>query len=98
VALENHSPFDLQYKRKTRDTVKIITCNFKEQLLDLLSNKKLFGSLDNPVINGKEPFAPYDSPVGQFAEVHDGQWYFLTQINAKLGKYDFFNSHDFLYQ
>jgi hypothetical protein len=89
VALENDSAFDLQYKRKTRDTVEVIAFDFKEQLLDLLSDTELFGNLDNLVINNDDPFGPYESSPFQLSEVHDGRWYHHTQIRCQLNGNDF---------
>ena len=78
---ENHSQ-----KRMARDTVEVITFDFKTQLNDLFSDQTIFGDMDNLVVN-KNPndsnskWLPYNGNGTHIYEVLDGMWY---QKHAKL--------------
>ena len=64
-----------------RSLTEVITFDFKEQLIDLLSDVELFSNLDNLVIN-KDPnnpnkkWLPYEGRSdGRIFETLDGNWY-----------------------
>ena len=55
--------------------INVIRFNIRNQLLDLLSDRTIFGSLDNLVVNAVNPFLPYTNSSGKSEEFLDGSWY-----------------------
>jgi hypothetical protein len=58
------------------DQVVQTTCfNFTNQLYSLVSDRALFGNLDNLDVNVDDPFGKYVPPNGLLSTVNLGQWY-----------------------
>jgi hypothetical protein len=58
------------------DQVVQTTCfNFTNQLYSLVSDRALFGNLDNLDVNVDDPFGKYVPPNGLLSTVNSGQWY-----------------------
>jgi hypothetical protein len=88
--------------RLARDTTEVILFDFKEQLIDLLSDNTLFGNLSNLVVNrdSNDPeskWKPYVRTGNKTYEVLDGDWYqkyakhlvtdYQTQFCCPIGLY-----------
>ena len=53
-----------------------ITCfNFTNQLYSLVSDRALFGNMDNLDVSVDDPFGKYVPPSGLLSSVNSGQWY-----------------------
>jgi hypothetical protein len=58
------------------DQVVETTCfNFTQQLKTLVSDKALFGTLENLDVNADDRFGKYVSPNGLLSTINSGQWY-----------------------
>jgi hypothetical protein len=49
--------------------------NFTNQLYSLVSDRALFGNLDNLDVNIDDPYGKYVPPNGLLSTVNSGQWY-----------------------
>jgi len=67
----------LQQRRHLHNVVQATTYDFKEQLKDLLSDRELFGDLNNLVINPEDRWSPHKPPTdgANLDEVFDGKWH-----------------------
>ena len=98
VALETHfKEEDISRKQRLRDHAYVVRFDFKEQLLDLLSDTEIFGNKDNLCINNGivERWEPYRPPDVQenLDEVFNGRWYQETvrvECTNRDGKQLFF--------
>ena len=68
-------------ERQARDSTEVIVFDFKEQLIDLLSDHHLFGNMENLVVNKNQyddmenKWKPYENHNSHIFEVMDGEWY-----------------------
>ena len=53
-----------QIDNRERLMVDVISFNFRNMLLDLLSDTSIFGDLDNLVVNKTNPYLPYRNTDG----------------------------------
>ena len=83
-----------QFQRTNRDCAWVPKTCFAEQLKHLLSDRTLFGNLDNLVLNHSNVpeslFMPYENgPNDRLDDILSGSWYADTVRRMNLGKNDF---------
>ena len=85
VSLESGSYETMdQYDHRNhyRDTATVVTWNAYDQVRSLFGNSRIFGRLENLVVNQTgidfDPFAKFNPPDGKLSEVMTGKWYQRT--------------------
>ena len=83
-----------QFQRTNRDCAWVPKTDFAKQLKHLLSDRTLFGNLDNLVMNHSNVpeslFMPYENgPNDRLDDILSGSWYADTVRRMNLGKNDF---------
>ena len=56
-------------------TVETTCFNFTDQLLSLVSDRALFGNLENLDVNNEDRFGKYINATGLLSTINSGQWY-----------------------
>ena len=79
--LKTNAPFIAEVIVETNtnpEYVEVAVFDFKKQLLSLLNDKSLFGSMENVDVSQNNPFGKYQSPNKILSTVNSGNRYNLT--------------------
>ena len=78
---------------RKRDILYCITFHVEKNMIDLFSDRGIFGNLNNLVVNPDDPFAPYQ---GHGDEILAGSWYKDTIVRLKNSEFGFDEYFEFL--